>query len=143
MSQAKIGDTVKVHYKGTLLDGTQFESSYEQDPIEFTIGENRVLPKFEEAVIGMNQGEKADVSIPPNDAYGPYRDDLIVSIGRAELPDSIQPKVGMMLQIPSNQGEPFNVLIKEVNDENVLLDGNHPLAGQDLNFEIELVEIVA
>jgi len=107
MPLAKSGDTVKVHYKGTLADGTEFDSSLDREPFVFTLGENMVIPGFENAIIGMEVGETKSVTIPSDDAYGPYRQDLVVEI-----------------------------------ENTVTLDGNHPLAGQDLTFEIQLLEIV-
>ena len=142
MARAKSGDTVRVHYKGTLEDGKVFDSSYEADPLEFTIGEQRVISGFENAVQGMEEGETRNVTIPSREAYGEYREDLAVSVDKERIPQEITPEVGMILQVPTQQGVPVNVTVTEVSEDTVTLDGNHPLAGKDLTFEIKLEEIV-
>ncbi len=142
MPSAKSGDTVKVHYKGTLADGTEFDSSLDREPFVFTLGENMVIPGFENAIIGMEVGETKSVTIPSNDAYGPYRQDLVVEIEKGLIPPNINPELGMVLQLQSEEGEITNVTVTEISDNTVTLDGNHPLAGQDLTFEIQLLEIV-
>lgn len=142
MPSAKSGDTVKVHYKGTLADGTEFDSSLDREPFVFTLGENMVIPGFENAIIGMEVGETKSVTIPSNDAYGPYRQDLVVEIEKALIPPNINPELGMVLQLQSEEGEITNVTVTEISENTVTLDGNHPLAGQDLTFEIQLLEIV-
>jgi peptidylprolyl isomerase len=142
MAKAKNGDTVRVHYKGTLEDGQVFDSSFESDPLEFKLGEQRVINGFEKAVEGMEEGETRNVTIPSQDAYGEYRNDLSITVDRERIPQDIKPEVGMVLQVPTQQGVPVNVTVTEVSDESVTLDGNHPLAGKDLSFEIRLEEIV-
>jgi peptidylprolyl isomerase len=142
MAKAKNGDTVRVHYKGTLGDGQVFDSSFEGDPLEFKLGEQRVINGFEKAVEGMEEGETRNVTIPSQDAYGEYRNDLSIIVDRERIPQDIKPEVGMVLQVPTQQGVPVNVTVTEVSDESVTLDGNHPLAGKDLSFEIRLEEIV-
>ena len=133
---AKSGDTVKVHYTGKLADGTVFDSSVGSEPYEFTLGQGQTISGFEQAVIGMKVGETQTVTIPIDEAYGPRRDDLIVEIGRDRLSPDINPEVGM--QLTSGQG---TVTIIEVSEKTVKIDANHPLAGQDLTFDIELIEI--
>jgi peptidylprolyl isomerase len=142
MAKAKNGDTVRVHYKGTFEDGKVFDSSHDSNPLEFTLGEQRVISGFEQAVEGMEEGETKSVTIPSQDAYGEYRKDLAISVERERIPQEITPEVGMILQVPTQQGVPVNVTVTEVGEETVTLDGNHPLAGKDLNFEIKLEEIV-
>lgn len=141
MAQAKSNDTVKVHYTGRLTDGTVFDSSIDKEPLEFTIGQKMVIPGFEEGVIGMTAGETKTVSIVHQDAYGPYLDDLVGTIRRTHIPPDIELQVGTILQMQAPDGGVTMVMVKELNDENVTLDANHPLAGKDLTFEINLLEI--
>lgn len=142
MSKAKTGDTVKVHYKGTLEDGTVFDSSEGRDPLEFDLGGGQIIAGFEAAVDGMRAGESCSISIAPADAYGPHQPEMVMDVPRTQLPADMQPEVGMRLQ--AGQGEEqFVVTITSVQKESVTLDANHPLAGKDLSFEITLVEIVA
>jgi peptidylprolyl isomerase len=141
MTQAKHGDTVKVHYTGKLPDGTEFDSSANEDPLEFQIGEGEVIPGFEQAVVGMNPGETKVAVISAADAYGPYDDELIIEVDKASFPDNIAPAIGQHLQLRQEDGEAFAAVVTEVDGDSVVLDANHPLAGQDLTFEIELVEI--
>ena len=141
MSKVKDGDTVKVHYTGTLTDGTVFDTSEEREPLEFTLGQGQLIPGFEKAVVGMNVGDSTEVEIPSDDAYGESREDLVISVPKDQLPDDVEPQVGMQLQVNQQDGQPIPVRITEVGEENLTLDANHPLAGQDLKFEIELVEI--
>ena len=133
---AESGDTVKVHYTGKLADGTVFDTSVGSEPMEFTLGEGRLIPGFEQAVTGMQVGKSKTVTIPVDEAYGQRRDELIFEVERDELPADIEPEVGM--QLPTSQGV---VTIIEVSEATVKIDANHPLAGQDLTFDIELVEI--
>jgi peptidylprolyl isomerase len=142
MAQAKEGDKVKVNYTGSLEDGTVFGSASEQDPLEFIIGEKNVLPSFENAVIGMNEGDTKTVSIPPEEAFGHRKEDLIFDVERTKLPESIDLKVGGVLRVGSDAGEDFDVTISYIDDKIVKLDGNHPLAGKVLSLEIQLVEIL-
>jgi peptidylprolyl isomerase len=141
MAEAKNGDTVKVHYTGKLEDGTVFDSSAGREPIEFTLGERQVITGFEEAVVGMTPGESKTATVTPEEAYGPRYDEMVVVIGRQELPEHLDPKVGQRLQIRQPEGRMISVTVTDVSEANVTLDGNHPLAGRDLTFEIELVEI--
>lgn len=141
MSKVKEGDTVKVHYTGTLTDGTVFDTSAEREPLEFTLGQGQLIPGFEKAVVGMDVGDSTEVEIPSDDAYGESREDLVISVPKDQLPDDVEPQVGMQLQVNQQDGQPIPVRITEVGDENLTLDANHPLAGEDLKFEIELVEV--
>ncbi|HEC91867.1 MAG TPA: peptidylprolyl isomerase [Candidatus Atribacteria bacterium] len=143
MAQAKIGDKVKVHYSGSLKDGTVFDSSLEKEPFEFTLGEDMVIPGFENAIIGMNEGETKTVSIPPEEAYGDYREELVVTVDRSQIPSDIEPRLGMVLQVRSREGTIANVIIRDITENSITLDGNHPLAGKELTFEIKLLEVVA
>lgn len=139
---AKAGDTVKVHYTGTLSDGTQFDSSKGRTPLQFTIGSGQVIKGFDAGVTGMKVGEKKTITIPAAEAYGEYRDDLVFDVDKAELPASITPAVGMQLTMTQQNGSMINVKIKSVNETTLTLDANHELAGKDLTFALELVEIV-
>jgi len=139
----KEGDTVKVHYTGRLQDGTVFDTSVGSEPLEFTLGQGQTIPGFEQAVAGMQVGDNKTVTIPVNKAYGPRRDDLILEVSRVELPEDLEPNVGMQLQSIQPDGSALVFTITEVSDTTIKVDGNHPLAGQDLKFDIELVEIGA
>ena len=141
MSQAKEGDKVKVHFKGSFKDGKVFDSSDGKDPLEFTIGEKMVVRGVENAVVGMMVGEKKKISIQPKEAYGEYREDLVETVDRSEIPDDITPEAGMMLQVSPKPGRPTAVTVKELNEKTLTLDGNHPLAGNELTFELDLVSI--
>ena len=142
MSKVKEGDKVKVHYTGTLEDGTVFDSSRDREPLEFTLGEGQLIPGFEKAVIGMSEGESTSVDIPSDEAYGERRDDLEIEVTKEELPDEVDPEVGIQLQVKQNEsGRSIPVTITNVTEDKVTLDANHPLAGKDLTFDIELVEI--
>lgn len=136
----KQGDTVFVHYTGTLEDGTEFDSSDGREPLEFVMGGGMILPGFEKAVQGKEVGDKVSVSIAPEDAYGEHNDEMVIIVPRSEVPDHIDPEEGMMLQLTLEEGE-LDVVISRVTDEDVELDGNHPLAGKRLNFAIEVVEV--
>ena len=138
MSQVKNGDTVKVHYTGTLADGTVFDSSLEREPLEFTLGEGQLIPGFEKTVLGMSAGESRTVTIPAEEAYGPYREEMVLEVPRTQLPADMQPQGGMQLQVGEEQGEGMVVQITQVSDTNITLDANHPLAGKDLTFNIQL-----
>lgn len=142
MGQAKKGDNVKVHYTGKLEDGSIFDTSASRDPIEFKLGDGQLISGFENAVIGMNQDESKTIKIPSDDAYGPHRKELVVTVERKELPENINPKVGQKLHISQSTGQPIVVLVTEADESSVTLDANHPLAGKDLTFEIQLLEIL-
>ncbi|MAF85055.1 MAG: peptidylprolyl isomerase [Dehalococcoidales bacterium] len=138
---AKDGDTVKVHYTGTLEDGTTFDTSVGREPLEFTLGEGRVIPGFEEAVKGMQVGQSKTVTIPPERAYGLRLDDLVLVIEREQLPENLDPEVGQQLQMQQADARTTVVVVTDVSETTITVDANHPLAGKGLTFEIELVEI--
>jgi len=142
MEKAKADDTVKVHYTGKLEDGTVFDSSEGRDPLEFTLGKSMVIQGFEAAALGMSPGEKKTVKIPAEEAYGPRHEEMVMEVDRACMPPEIQPEVGQVLQVGQSRDQMFQVVVAEVTEESVVLDANHPLAGMDLFFDIELVEIV-
>ncbi len=142
MATAKQGDVVRVHYTGTLDAGDEFDSSRDGNPLEFTVGENALLPGFEEAVTGMTIGDSKKVTIPHEEAYGARQDALIQKIERATIPDNIPLEQGMQLQAATPDGGPLILTVMEFNDDSVTMDANHPLAGENLTFDIELVEIV-
>lgn len=141
MPQAKQGDTVKVHYTGKLDDGTVFDSSQEREPLEFTIGTGTIIPGFEQAVIGMSPGESKTEVIPTDRAYGPYLEEMVLQVERQQLPTDMDPEVGQQLQLQHPTGEVIPVIITDVSSSTVTLDANHPLAGEDLTFDIQLVAI--
>ncbi len=141
MQQVKKGDTIKVHYHGKLVDGTTFDSSEGREPLEFEVGSGMVIPGFDDGVTGMAVGEKKTVTIPADDAYGPKQEDMIMEFPKERFPAEMVPEVGMQLNMNNGQGQSFPVVIVEVQDAVVILDANHPLAGQELIFDLELVEI--
>lgn len=141
MSQAKSGDTVKIHYTGTLDDGSEFDSSTGREPLEFSLGGGQVIAGFDSAVDGMSVGDSKTVTIPPGEAYGERHNQLIQEVPKTSLPDDMKPEVGMQLQSQSPDGQVMNLVIAEVKEESITVDANHPLAGQALTFAIELVEI--
>ncbi len=135
------GKTVQVHYKGTLADGTVFDSSEGNDPLEFTAGVQSVIPGFEAAVVTMEVGETKSVTIPCDEAYGESSEDMIGLVPRASLPEDLVPEIGMMLEMHTQDGT-MPVRVVAVDDETVTLDANHPLAGEDLTFELTLVAVL-
>lgn len=141
MQQVKSGDTVKVHYHGKLTSGETFDSSEGRDPLEFTVGSGQVIKGFDDALVNMQIGEKKTVQIPVGEAYGERRDDMVVQYPKDQFPAEMNPEVGMQLNMSDNMGNNFPVVITEVQEEIVVLDANHPLAGQDLVFDLELVSI--
>lgn len=141
MSQAKKGDSVKIHYKGTLDDGTVFDSSEGRDPLGFTIGSGQVIPGFEEVVNGMTVGEKKNVTIPSDKAYGAHDPQMVITAPRTQVPPDLNPEAGQQLEMGGPNGELVRVVVVELNDEHIILDANPPLAGKDLTFDIELVAI--
>ena len=143
MTEAKAGDTVRIHYTRTLDDGSTFDSSRQREPLEFTLGSGQVIPGFDDAVTGMAVGETQTATIPAERAYGPVHENARQEFPRSKIPDSIPLEIGTRLQVSTAEGQPITVHVAEVTEETVLLDANHPLAGKDLTFEIELVEIVA
>ena len=143
MSIAKSGDIVKVHYTGRLKDGTQFDSSVGNDPLEFDLGAGQVIEGFEEAIIGMKQGEKKTIEIPVDKAYGPVIEDYILKTSTSHLPHDLEPFIGMQLLLPTPNGESIPVTIVDIEGEEITLDANHQLAGQDLIFDLELVGVLS
>ena len=136
------GDTVRVHYKGTLADGTEFDSSEGRDPLEFVVGEGQVIPGFDAAVTGLAIGESTTVTIPAAEAYGDHNEEGMQTFPRDAFPPDNVPEVGWAVELGGPNGERIPATIVEVTDDNITLDFNHPLAGQDLTFVIELVEVV-
>ncbi len=139
--EAKNGDTVKVHYTGTLEDGTEFDSSRDREPLEFTLGEGKMIEGFEQAVLGMKVGEKKTVYIPVDQAYGEYNEDWVLEMERSKFPEDLNPEIGQQLSMVSQDGRAFNVTVIAVSETTITVDANHRLAGKDLTFEIELIEI--
>lgn len=139
--QAKKGDTVAVHYTGKLEDGSVFDSSVNRQPLGFTLGDGNMIKGFDEAVHGMEVGDKKTVTIPAAEAYGERRDDMMIDVPRAQVPANINPEVGMQLTLQGGNGQPMPVTVTFVDEEKITLDANHQLAGKDLIFEIELVTI--
>lgn len=142
MSQAKQGDKVQLHYTGKLDDGTQFDSSAGREPLEFDVGGGQIIPGLDKAVEGMAVGDAKSVRIPAEEAYGSRHEQLVQEVPRSALPEGIEPTVGMRLQTPGPDGQPIQLVVTAVGEETITVDGNHPLAGEALNFDIELVEIV-
>ncbi len=142
MTQAKSGDTVRVHYKGKLEDGTVFDSSEGREPLEFTVGGGQIIRGFDEAVIGMSPGESKTERIPSDAAYGPHRVEMVVEVNRNVVPPDLNLEVGQRLELQGKDGNLVPVMVSKLSDGSVTLDGNHPLAGKDVIFSIELVEIV-
>lgn len=139
MKQAAAGDTVHIHYKGTLEDGGTFDSSEGRDPLEITLGSGQVLPGVESALTGMAEGETKNISLGAAEAFGEHNPELVQNVERAQIPAEIQLEVGGMLQATDETGNPIRLVIVEFDDTSVTLDANHPLAGKDLNFELTLV----
>lgn len=142
MSKASDGDTVRVHYTGRLTDGTIFDSSMEGEPLEFTIGEGRIIHGFESAVVGMQVGEFRSVEIAPEDGFGQHRHEMVMQVERVKFPQELELYEGQQLQV-QREDEIFPVTVMQVGEETVTLDANHPLAGKNLVFDIELLEIAA
>ncbi|MHC4197311.1 MAG: FKBP-type peptidyl-prolyl cis-trans isomerase [Planctomycetota bacterium] len=142
MAQAKDGDTVRIHYTGRLDDGEVFDSSTEREPLQFTLGAGQVIPGFEQGTLGMNPGEAKTINIPADKAYGPHRKEMVMTVDRKELPEDFELKIGMQLRIPQEDGRALPAKVTDISESNVTLDANHSLAGKDLTFDIELVEIV-
>ena len=142
MQTVKSGDTVKVHYHGRLTDGTTFDSSEGREPLEFEVGSGMVIKGFDDGVTGMKVGDKKTINIPVDEAYGPVNEDMLVEFPRANFPPEMVPEVGMQIHMTSSDGQVIPVVITDVKDDTILLDANHQLAGHDLVFDLELVEIV-
>lgn len=142
MSQAKHGDTVKVHYTGKLEDETIFDSSHGREPLEFKIGGNQVIQGFEKAVLGMKIDDSKIFTIPFDEAYGPYRKEMVLDIPRDQFPPNIQPEIGQQLSLRQDDGQVIMVTVSHISELGVSLDANHPLAGKNLIFDVQLVEII-
>jgi FKBP-type peptidyl-prolyl cis-trans isomerase 2 len=141
MSKATNGDGVKVHYTGQLISGDVFDTSKDRQPLEFEIGSGKVIPGFEKGVIDMEVGESKRITIEPEEAYGQRREELVVNVMKIDLPDHITPTVGRQLQMQQQDGSSVKVIIAEIDEDNVTIDANHPLAGHTLYFDVELVDI--
>jgi peptidylprolyl isomerase len=141
MSVASKGNSVKVHYTGRLTDGTVFDSSANRDPLGFTLGDGNMIKGFDAAVYGMEIGQEKSITIPCLEAYGEKREDMMLEIPKEQVPPHISPEIGMELSLQNQAGQPVPVKVTHIDDEKIILDANHPLAGQDLIFDITLVEI--
>jgi peptidylprolyl isomerase len=150
MAQAKAGDRVKVHYTGRLDDGTVFDSSECEDdgcgcghgPMEFTLGAGEVIPGFDQGVLGLSVGESKSIHIPVDDAYGERIEEMVAVVPRSDLPPGMTPEVGQQLEVTQEDGQVFQVMVVEADEQTITIDANHPLAGQALNFDLKLVEIL-
>lgn len=136
----KKGDTIRVHYTGRLKDGTEFDSSRNREPLEFTLGKGQLIPGFEAAIEGREPGDKVTVTIPASEAYGEMDPELVFVVPRAQVPDHIPMEVGTPLQLSSDKGHQMDVTITEIGPDEVTLDANHPLAGKELVFDIEILD---
>ena len=141
MAQARQGDTVHIHYTGRLMDGTMFDSSRDRDPLEITLGQGMVIPGFEKAVEGMSVGDQKTARIPVDEAYGPRRDELVMEVPRDRLPDGLDPQPGQQLRMQTPDGQAVPVVVAEAGERAIRIDANHPLAGEDLEFDLLLVKI--
>jgi peptidylprolyl isomerase len=144
MRQAKHGDTVRVHYRAKLQDGSVFDASFDREPLQFTIGGGKIVPGFEEAVVGMNPGDSKTTDLPVEKAFGPYQEEKVAVVPKIQFAGHWHPEptVGERVQIPQPEGPPMNVTVTDVTESEVTLDANHPLAGENLIFDIKLVDIV-
>lgn len=138
---AEDGDTVQVHYTGTLDDGTVFDSSRDREPLEFELGARQVIPGFEDAVRGLEVGDSVEVQLSPDQAYGERNEELLVDVAKSDLPDGLEPEVGQTLEVRTDDDEPMAAWVSEIGDDSITVDLNHPLAGRELNFEVELVDV--
>lgn len=142
MQQAQKGDKVKVHYHGKLTNGETFDSSNGREPLEFEVGSGTVIKGFDQGVDGMEVGEKKTINIPVEEAYGPRSEDMLIEFPKDRFPDDVAIEEGMQLMMSNGSGQNIPVIVTEIKEDSVILDANHPLAGEDLIFDIELVEIV-
>ena len=142
MSEVKTGDTVQVHYIGRLVTGELFDSSKDRDPLEFTPGNGELIPGFENAVIGMNVGDMKTIQIPSQEAYGPYIEEMKMTVDKAKMPEDLELQLGMKLTLRGPDDRSLNVMIVDIAENTVTMDANHPLAGKDLVFDIELTKIL-
>jgi FKBP-type peptidyl-prolyl cis-trans isomerase 2 len=143
MQVVKKGDTIKIHYHGTLNDGSIFDSSKQREPLEFEVGSGMVIPGFDDGVMNMKVGDIKTINIPFAEAYGPVQPEMIIDFPRNQFPEDMQPEPGMQLQMSDRSGQNFPVVVVSATDEIVKLDANHPLAGKDLTFKLELMEIAS
>ncbi len=141
MAQAQYGDEVKVHYTGKLEDGTVFDTSTNRSPLQFAIGDGQIIPGLEKAILGMNLGESNTIKVPMDEAYGPRREEMILVLDRNEFPVHMKPEVGQLVEMRHLDGRRMRVTVTDVSESRVTLDANHPLAGKDLTFDIQLLEI--
>ena len=141
MAEAKLGDTVKIHFTGKLQDETVIETSKDRDPLEFKIGDGNVIPGLEQGVIGMAAGDKKTIAISPEDAFGQPQEDLVVDMKKSEFPKDVELAAGVYLNIESSDGKEFKAKVVEIKEDTVILDANHPLAGVTINYDVELLEI--
>lgn len=141
MTEAKAGDTVQLHYKGTLDDGSVFDSSEGREPLEFTVGSGQIIPGLDRAIPGMKVGDEKTVRIEPDDAYGPHNPDARQAVPRSNIPENVPLQIGMQLQAQTDNGQMMTVTVVEISDDEVVLDANHPLAGKTLIFEIQITGI--
>jgi peptidylprolyl isomerase len=141
MAQAKKGDSVKINFTGKLEDGSVFANTADGEPLEFKLGEGKIIPGIENAVEGMNVGESKSVEVPPEDAYGQRREELIQVVSRDKFPKNVEPRVGQQFEVSQQQGQSMVVRVVDTSEQSVTLDGNHPLAGRDLTFDLELLEV--
>ncbi len=142
MTQAVVGDTVRFHFTGKLADGTQFETTTDRGPLDVQLGQGQLLPAIEDALVGMTAGEKKSLDVAPTDAFGERRDDLIHIVGRDQIPSEVELTVGRRLTASNANGEQIDLLVVAMDGDSVTLDANHPLAGMDLVFELEMLEIL-
>ncbi len=142
MSTVKANDKVRVHYTGKLNDGQIFDSSVDREPLEFTVGAGQMIPGFDTAVEGMELNEKKTFTLKPEEAYGPVNKDLYHKVERTQLPEDLKPEVGQVLVAGSPDGREMQVTVQEVHDDAIVIDANHPLAGKDLTFDVQIVEIL-
>jgi peptidylprolyl isomerase len=141
MTRAKHGDSVKINFTGKLEDGSVFANTADSEPLEFKLGEGKILPSIENAVEGMEVGQSKSVKVPPEKAYGRRRDELIGEVGRDKFPENVAIKVGQQFEVPQPEGRSMVVKVVDVSEQTITIDGNHPLAGRELNFDLELLEI--
>ncbi|MEX1147210.1 MAG: peptidylprolyl isomerase [Sphingomonadales bacterium] len=142
MTKAQSGDTVRVHYTGRTDNGQEFDSSRDRDPLEVTLGQGQVIPGFESALVGMDSGDSKTVTIPEAEAYGPRREELVHEVPRSDIPDEIELEPGRQLLAHTPDGNQLQLMVQAVTDTAVTVDANHPLAGENLTFDLEMVEIV-
>lgn len=141
MSTASAGNQVTIHYTGTLQDGSEFDSSAGREPLSFTLGEGQIIPGLEKGIEGMEEGEKKQITVPAEEAYGPHHPERVQSVPRDAIPKDIELEVGLRLQAQQADGQPLQLTVAEVGEKEVKLDANHPLAGEDLTFAVEVVSI--